>query len=70
MAAMYCNNCGGWVGDCGHVQGGLTSPVTISGNCPHCRKDYRVTCKGCFPSTAIDDPKDLDTFELEKPLDA
>lgn len=51
MATMNCNNCGGYVGDCGHVSGGTTLPTTLSGTCPTCRRPYSVTCSGnCLTS--------------------
>ena len=44
--SMYCPNCGGYVGDCGHVSGGLAGPSTLSGTCGKCEHQYSVTCNG------------------------
>lgn len=43
---LYCPYCGAYVGNCGHVPGGLTDPVTLSGTCGKCEREYTVTCKG------------------------
>lgn len=42
---MYCPHCGSYVGNCGHVSGGSTDPITLSGTCG-CGKKYKVTCNG------------------------
>lgn len=48
---MHCPSCGIYVGNCGHVAGGLTSPVTLSGTCGNGHK-YSVTCNGgCVSNT-------------------
>jgi len=44
--SMYCPNCGAYVGDCGHVSGGLAGPSTLSGTCGKCEQKYSVTCNG------------------------
>lgn len=44
--SMYCNHCGAYVGDCGHVPGGLTGPSTLSGTCGKCERQFSVTCNG------------------------
>lgn len=43
---LYCPHCGAYVGNCGHVPGVLTNPVTLSGTCGKCERKYSVTCKG------------------------
>ena len=43
---LYCPHCRTYVGNCGHVPGGLTYPVTLSGTCGKCERKYSVTCKG------------------------
>jgi hypothetical protein len=45
MAAKYCS-CGNQVGDCGHVAGGTTASITISGTCARCGKAYSIKCTG------------------------
>jgi hypothetical protein len=40
---MYCPNCGAYVGECGHVSGGLAGPSTLSGKCCKCEHKYSVT---------------------------
>lgn len=44
--SMYCPNCSAYVGDCGHVLGGLTGPSTLTGTCGKCEREYTVTCDG------------------------
>lgn len=44
--SMYCPHCSAYVGDCGHVAGGLTGPSTLSGTCGKCERQYTVTCNG------------------------
>lgn len=44
--SMYCPNCHAYVGDCGHVSGGLAGPSTLSGTCGKCERQYSVTCNG------------------------
>lgn len=43
---LTCSHCGGYVGNCGHVVGGSTAPVTLSGTCPSCQLTYSATCSG------------------------
>ena len=43
--SMYCPKCGAYVGDCGHVSGGTSSPSTINGTCS-CGNYFSVTCYG------------------------
>lgn len=43
---LLCPYCRAYVGNCGHVIGGFTGPVTLSGTCPKCEKEYSVTCPG------------------------
>lgn len=51
--SMHCPHCGEYVGDCGHVSGGLTDPVTLSGTCGKCGRDFSVTCSGgCISKAA------------------
>lgn len=51
--SMYCPNCGAYVGDCGHVSGGLTGPATLSGTCGKCNQEYSVTCNGDCLSKSV-----------------
>ena len=44
--SMYCPNCAAYVGDCGHVSGGLAGPSTLQGTCGKCERQYSVTCNG------------------------
>lgn len=42
---LYCS-CGNLVGNCGHVQGGTTATVYISGTCAKCQQSFSVSCSG------------------------
>lgn len=47
MAAnLPCPVCNNVVGNCGHVAGGYTGPITLGGTCTNCGNAYRVTCYG------------------------
>jgi len=52
---MYCSHCGAYVGDCGHVPGGLTAPVTLSSTCSNCNQHFSVTCNGSGLMTAAEE---------------
>ncbi len=55
---LYCPHCGAYVGNCGHVPGGLTDPVTLSGTCGKCEREYSVTCKGdCLDKKGSEEQK-------------
>lgn len=69
--SMYCPSCGAYVGDCGHVLGGVTGPSTLSSTCGKCERQYSVTCNGdCLKkTTTCSDCKGMKTivvFEKQK----
>ncbi len=57
---LFCPHCGAYVGNCGHVPGGLTGPATLSGTCGKCEREYSVTCNG----DCLKEYKDNDNYDV------